>query len=373
MTRPGAVIEVDLDAIRANLRRIRAEIGPGPELCPVLKADAYGHGLSLVLPVLMSEGVGSIGIASNREAAEARELGFAGRLLRVRAAAPQEAAEALRFGVEEWVGGFAQARALAELALAHGASVPVHLATNGPGISRECLDLGGEEGARELAAILALRGLQLRGVCAHFPCEEVADTEAGAAAFAADAETVLRALGPERAAAVQRHCATSFAALSVPGSRFDLVRIGAALYGDSSADAPWQRRAMRLLAPVTGVNRYPAGRSVSYDRTHVLERDTLIASVPIGYGDGVPRSLGGRGAVLVRGRRAPVVGAIAMNALSVDVTAIPGVQPGDEAVLLGRQGALEITGAEFERAAGDIAAVAYSAWGRIVPRVAVGA
>lgn len=370
----GARVEIDVAALRQNLLGVQRALqaGSGSQLCAVVKSDAYGHGIDIVLPLIMEAEVPVVGIASNREAEQVRSLGFAGRILRVRSAAPAEVAEALQWNVEEWVGGFAHARAIAEIAVHRGVEVPVHLATNGSGLSKENVDLRARSGVVELAGIVALRGLEVRGVCTHFAREDEGDTRAGLQDFLEDAEQVLQALGFDRSQGVQRHCATSFASLTVPESQLELSRVGAALYGDTSASVTWQRPAMRLVAAISAVASYPAGRTVGYERRHTLDRDSVIATVPIGYGDGVPRSLGGAGHVLVRGHRAPIVDHIAMNSLAVDVSRIPGVVPGDEAVMFGRQGARDISSAQFEAASGHIAAASYTGWGRILPRVAIG-
>lgn len=369
MTAGGARVEVDRAAIESNLRHVLAEMGGGsPEVCAVLKSDAYGHGIEHVLPLMLAAGVPAVGIVSNSEARLIRDLGFHGRILRVRAATPAEAREALPLAVEEWLGGAAHARALAGVAEAAGESIPVHLALNSTGLSKESLDLGASGAEAELAGIVASGGLDVRGIAAHFPREDARDVREGLSAFRADADRVLEALGPDRAAGVQRHCATSFAALEVPESRLELVRIGAALYGDSSAAAPWQRSAMRIVSEISTVCRYPAGRTVGYERRHRLDAETRIATVPLGYGDGIPRALGGRGRALVGGRHVPIVDHLAMNTLAIDVTDVPGAGPGDEVVLLGRQGDAELDGAALELASGQIAAATYTGLGRILPR-----
>lgn len=367
----GAHVEIDQGAIAANLRSIRQHLtgSPGPEVCVVMKADAYGHGLELVLPLVLAEGFTTVGIASTEEARRARELGFAGRLLRVRAAAPSEVSEGVGLGIEEWVGGFLHARAIAEIAVAARVEIPVHLALNSAGLSKECLDWRGGGGASELEAMLALRGLTVRGICTHFPSEEAASTRVGLDRFREEAARVVSLLGADRSAGVQLHCATSYAAFTVPESRLDLVRIGAAVYGDTSAAVDWQRRAMRVTAPVSTVNVYPAGSVIGYAGSPRLQHDSVIATLPVGYGDGIPRAIGGRGNVLVRGKLAPIVDHFAMNSMAVDVTAIAGVLPGDEAVLYGWQGAAEIGGPSFESQAGMIAAAAYTSWGQILPRI----
>ncbi|UBH05526.1 alanine racemase [Leucobacter sp. Psy1] len=369
-------VAVDGSAIRRNVELVQRSVAAagGAEICAVVKADAYGHGIDIVVPELMRAGIQTLGIASNAEARAVRRLGFSGRLLRVRAATPREALSGTALRIEEWVGGLAHARAIAEVARSESLTLDIHLATNGPGISRESVDLSSDAGRAELRAILMLDGLSVRGVCAHFPCESVGQTRAGLEAFLSDVAFVFRELGPDRAIDVQRHCATSFAALTLPESHLDLVRIGAAVYGDTSAPVPGQSPAMRVTSEVASVSRYPAGATVGYDRTVVLERDAVIATVPLGYGDGIPRLLSGTGRVLIRGRAAQMIDLVAMCSFSIDVTEVPGVQPGDEVVILGAQGAHQRTMDELAAESGVIAAATYAAWGGTLAsgRVALG-
>lgn len=363
-------VEVDTAAIDHNIRTIRAELGRGAELCAVVKADGYGHGADLVAPLLIRDGVGVIGVTANEEAALVRSQGFTGRILRLRPGTRAEIDDALRHGVEEWVGGIEHARTVASVARARGRRIRAHLSLNSTGLSRDGLVAG--EGLRDDAAVSAIRDpfLQVVGVCSHFPCEDRADVRDGSARFEREAEEVIRLLAPGTPRP-QRHCATTFAALHETGSRFDMVRIGAALYGDTDALGGVLRPAMRLVSSVAAVNVYPAGSTVGYERRHRLGGEATLAVVPLGYADGYHRSLGGRAEVLVRGRRAPVVDRLAMNTFIVDVTGIPEARVGDEVVAYGAQGADAITAADIERFTGHIAADLYTAWGRLLPRVPV--
>lgn len=365
-------IEIDQGAIEHNLRLVRAEAGQGRSVCVVLKSDAYGHGIDLVLPVVMAVGIDIIGVASNAEAAHARDLGFTGRILRVRAALPDEIEAGRAADIEEWVGGYPHARIVAAVAASTGQPVPCHLSLNSTGISRDGIELANGLGDAELEAILQLPGLDIRGLCSHFATEDPDDIRTGAARFTLDTAAVLERLGPARGAGILRHCATSYAALTVPESRFDLIRIGAAMYGESAAETPGLRRAMSLKSRVATVNGYPVGNTVGYDRAHHLTHNAVLASVPIGYADGYHRALGGTAHALVRGKRVPVIDRLAMNSLTLDVTAVPGVCPGDEVVLYGRQGGAEVTADELATANGALAADLYSGWGQRLPRIAVG-
>jgi len=367
MTRGPGWIEVDVDAIADNVATVLQELGSTP-LCGVVKADAYGHGVDLVLPVLMAAGVDMIGVTANEEAHSARRLGFRGRILRVRPALREEIEDAASAHVEEWVGGLAHAREIDAAARVIGRRIGGHVSINATGLSRDGVDLHRAGGRDEVSAIGALPGLHPIGVCAHFPCEDERDVAEGAEAFRSQSADAVALLGPDTGRRVERHCATSFAALTVPASRFDRARVGAALYGDTSARPGLLRPALRLLSRIAAVNDYPTGSTVGYDRTHRTTRTSRLAVVPLGYADGFHRVLGGRAEVLVGGRRVPVVDRHAMNTLIVDVTDHPGVQVGDEVVLAGAQGDDAITMQDLERASGQIAADLYTAWGRLLPR-----
>jgi alanine racemase len=372
MTRGPGWIEVDVDAIADNIAIVRRELGTTP-LCAVVKADAYGHGVDLVLPVLMAAGVDRIGVTGNDEAHRARRLGFRGRILRLRPALREEIEDAASAHVEEWAGGLAHAREIDAAARAIGRRIGVHVSINATGLSRDGVDLHRAGGREEVSAIGGLPGVRPIGVCAHFPCEDEHDVAEGAEEFRAQSAQAVALLGAGADGPVERHCATSYAALTVPASRFDLVRIGAALYGDTSARPGLLKPALRLLSRVAALNVYSAGSTVGYDRMHRTTRTSRLAVVPLGYADGFHRVLGGRAQVLVGGRRATVVDKLAMNTLLVDVTDHPEVQVGDEVVLAGAQGADAITAQDLEAASGQIAADLYTAWGRLLPRRACGA
>ena len=164
------------------------------------------------------------------------------------------------------------------------------------------------------------------------------------------------------------HAANSFALQHIPDSHLDMVRPGGALYGYGGTPKPPFVHVASFRTRVASVQAYPAGSTVSYDRTSTLARDSLLANLPVGYSDGYRRAYSNRGSVLVRGQRAPVLGRVTMNTTMVDVTGIPGVEPGDEVVLFGRQGGDEITQAEIEEVTGVILADQYSVWGSLNPK-----
>lgn len=378
----GGWVEIDRTAVSHNIRTIRAELGEHVEFCAVVKADAYGHGIDIVAPLLAARGVGSIGFASNHDAEAVRATGFTGRLMRVRPATGEEIADGIRLDIEEWVGGAEHAALLRAVAIARETRIKAHVSLNSTGLSRDGFEVADPLDLRAVQRLLADPAIDVVGLCSHFPAEDEADVRTGSRRFDEESGRVLRADGAgaggehavgSGATGIVRHCATTFAALHVPESRFDLVRIGAGLYGDSAALGGMLRPAMRVMSRVAAVNSYRRGSSVGYDRWHRLEHDARLALIPVGYADGFHRTLSGTGEVLIRGQRARIVDRIAMNGLLVDVSHIDGATPGDEVVLFGAQQHEAISAGDVERATANIAADLYVAWGRLLPRRVVDA
>lgn len=374
-------IEVDAAAFETNIDTARAVLGPA-SLCAVMKADAYGNGIALLIPSIIAKRVSDVAITSNDEARVARQLGYRGRLQRIRAATQDEMADGLRWRIEELIGNPEAAAGLAALWRRHGSSrpLPVHLALNAGGMSRNGVELSTDYGKADARALLALPGLHIRGVMTHYPSEDTADILAQLQRFQADMAWLL-GQGLNTAGLV-RHTANSFAALQHPTTRLDMARIGGLLYGDpGSVKTDRFVPTMAIKSRVAAVNHYPAGQTVNYDRTYRLERESWLANVPLGYSDGVRRSFGhanqpafvaetrNNTQVLIGGQRYPVIGRVTMNTLMVDVTHAPGsVRLGDEVVLFGAQAAQRITQAEFESNAAAYAPELLAVLGNSLPR-----
>src|SRR5262249_16959331 len=235
--RRNAWFEIDAAAFEHNIAETRAILGPGgAELCAVMKADAYGHGMDLLMPSVLKAGIKTIGFASNEEARIARAMKFKGRLVRVRTATPDEIEDAFPFAVEELVGNPAAARRIADLWRARNKTepLPVHLCLNADGMSRNGVELHTEFGKADARTILTLEPLRIVGLMTHYPTEEREDILRQLARFEDDIAW-LKANGlPDRP--MIRHTANSFAALHHPETRLDMVRVGGALYADTSAD-----------------------------------------------------------------------------------------------------------------------------------------
>ena len=363
----NAWIEVDPAVFDHNLGLIRSMLTGGAKVCAVMKADAYGVGIDMVMPNVIRARIPYVGIASTEEARMARACGFKGRLMRVRATTAWEIEAALPYAVEELVGDLDAAQAVARIAGRRRRPARVHLALNSAGMSRNGLEMATEAGRREAQALVATDSLRIVGLMTHFPTEDLPDVRHGLDTFKRDAAWLFANTALRRED-VLLHAANSFAVQHVPEAHLDMVRPGGALYGYGGTPKPPFAHAGAFKTRVASVQAYPAGNTVSYDRTFTLTRDSLLANLPVGYSDGYRRAYSNKGSVLVRGRRAPVVGRVTMNTTMVDVTDIPGVAPGDEVVLFGRQGDDEITQAEIEELTGVILADQYTVWGTSNPK-----
>ncbi|HQS69023.1 MAG: alanine racemase [Novosphingobium sp. 28-62-57] len=378
-------IEIDAAAFEANIDAVRAWTGP-TRLCAVMKADAYGNGIALLIPSILRKKITDVAITANDEARVARALGYKGRLIRIRTATPEEMEDAFSLRVEESLGNVEAAALLEKLwrKRSRRDALPVHLALNAGGMSRNGIELSTAYGKADARALLALKGLSFRGAMTHYPSEEAEDI---LGQFRRYQEDVAWLQGEGlNANGLLRHTANTFAALKHPETRLDMVRIGGAIYGDpGSYKTDRFVQTMTIKSRVAAVNHYPAGQTVNYDRTYRLERESWLANIPIGYSDGLRRSFShanrpefpaemrNQTQVLIRGQRFPVVGRVTMNTLMVDVTGLQdSLRLDDEVVLFGGQGAQRITQAEFETNGSAYGPEMLAVLGATLPRVLKG-
>jgi alanine racemase len=363
----NAWIEIDRVAFENNIAALKKQVGAKTQICAVMKADAYGHGIDLLMPSVIATGIPCIGIASNEEARIVRENGFTGRLMRVRTATGGEVQDGLRYDMEELVGDLEFAQAIAELARAQGKTLRIHLGLNSAGMSRNGLEMSSAEGKLAAVDIVSMPGLAVAGIMTHFPFEDRAEVLKGLDKFKEESAWIIEHGKLDRSKLLL-HCANSFTTLEVPEAHLDMVRPGGALYGDTVPSHTEYRRVMNFKSRVASVNEYPAGNKVGYDSTFTLPRDSRLANISVGYSDGYRRVFTNKAEVLINGHRAPVVGKVSMNTLMVDVTAIPDVHPGAEVVLFGTQGQEEIAQSELEEFNGALLADLYTVWGNSNPK-----
>lgn len=361
-----AWLEISQPAFEHNLAEMKKLVGPHTQICAVMKADAYGHGIAMLIPAISRAAIPYVGVTSNEEAAKARAAGYKGKLMRLRTATPAEIESALPYDVEELLGSLALAKDVSALAHRHHTILRYHLALNSAGMSRNGIELKTDAGKADALALLRLPNLRIVGIMTHFPVEEVPDVRAGLAAFNNESAWVIREGHLDRSKLVL-HTANSYATLEVPEARLDLVRPGGALYGDTVPSRTEYERVLSFKSRVASVNAYPKGNTVCYDRTFTLTRDSRLANIPVGYSDGYRRVFSNKAHVLIHGHRCPIVGRVTMNTVMADVTDLADVQKDDEVVLFGKQGAAEITQTELEDISGTILVELYAVWGRVNP------
>lgn len=358
----GAWCEIYGDRIADNLRRALGLLPRGAQFCAVLKADAYGHGIENLVPLICAQGVRCVGITSNEEARAVRAAGFDGRLIRLRAATGAEMAGAAPERVEEQIGSLSAAEHIAAL----GPDRPVHLALNAAGLSRDGLEIATEAGRAECRAIVERLGPQITGICTHYPCNSPAALRENAALFAQQAAWVFANSRLNRRD-VLVHAGSSLTLVSGQPVHTDMFRCGAILYGILKPELGF-RPTMALRARVVSVGTYPQGMPVGYDRAHRLDRDRRLAAIAIGYAGGFRRNGQGRSYVRLHNQLVPVLGKMSMNAIIADVTDLSEVQIGDVATLFGGDGPQAITPDMAEQQFATIMADLYTDWGNRTPR-----
>jgi len=342
--------EIDIEAMRSNLRTIRSMVRPGVRIIAVVKADAYGHGLPEVARQLDRD-VDLFGVASLSEARTIRSTGAQAPVLILGPALPEEREPILDEAFIPTVSTVEEAAEYAKCVRA-GERMPVHFAID-TGMGR--IGSSEEEANQIFRAICAMSQLQVTALSSHLPVadEDENYTARQLALFRAIAARLRPEDGP--AAILNSAGVMRFGQGAVHG---DLVRVGLSVYGISPLRDFQEkfRPAMTLKTRVVLIRSLDAGRSISYGRTFVTPRQMKVATLCAGYGDGIDRHLSGQETdVLIRGRRCRLLGRVTMDQVMVDVTHLQRVEPGDEVVLFGRQGDQEILASELAAKAGTIA------------------
>ncbi|MFO0714680.1 MAG: alanine racemase [Sandaracinus sp.] len=358
--------EIDLDAIAQNLRVLRAMAAPAKVLA-VVKADAYGHGVVPVASRLEEDGVDGFGVALAEEGLELREAGIRAPIVVLNGVYGGAHADVLEAGLVPVVYDLAQIEAFDRAAPDRRYRVHVKIDT---GMSRLGVPM------RELDRFLSRLGDHPRCVVAGLMTHlSSADTDADETR--AQLDRFDAALAKVRAAGHRPelvHAANTAATLAHPRGRYDMVRPGGALYGISFGlpEGAALRFALRLRSEIIALRDLEEGETVGYDRTFRCTRPTRVATVPMGYGDGLLRELSNRGSMLVHATRCPILGRVSMDLTMIDVTDVPGVALGDEVVILGAQKHAErhacITADEVAKTAGTIAYDVMTSISRRVPR-----
>jgi alanine racemase len=359
--------EIDLDAIAFNIQAFRQHVGEKVALIAVVKANGYGHGAIPVAEAALAAGAERLAVHRMLEGVELRKAGIQAPILIMGYTPPDGAELAAAWQLTPSLMTIEFAQALSAWATASGLKIPVHIKIDS-GMSR--YGLLPAEVVGFLHSIASLPGIYLEGLFTHFATADWADqsfTRQQLSVFN-DVRIATRQAGFEFPLV---HAANSAAMLKLPEAHLDAVRPGIAMYGLAPSNEwapPFEiRPALALKSLVSRVRLLPAGAGVSYGRTYITSQPTVAALVPVGYGDGFHRILSNKGSVLIRGRRAPILGRVCMDQFVVDVSGIPEVQQDDEVVLVGQQGQARIRAEEVALLAGTLN---YEVTTSLLPRVA---
>ena len=364
---------VDLAAIRENMERMRDNLRPGTLMIGVIKADGYGHGaIPIGRELEKLSYVFGYAVATAEEAFSLREAGLQKPILILGYTFPYCYEELIEQEIRPAVFRADTLRELDDCARRLGKKAMVHVKVD-TGMSRVGIRPD-EEGRSFLRCLSEVSNIEVEGIFTHFARADEQDKQAAReqlaqfTGFVEEAERILNRMIPIK------HCSNSAGILTMPEANLSLVRAGITLYGLSpSAQVPREllslRPALSLKSHLVYVKEVEAGTPVSYGGTYVTKQRTRIATIPVGYGDGYPRSLSNRGYVLIRGMRAPILGRVCMDQFMVDVTAVPEACEGDEVTLIGIDGGEEITMEQLGELSGRFNYELACDLGKRIPRV----
>ena len=334
--------EIDLGCVRRNLRLIRQDLPREVKLLAVVKDEAYGHGALDVARIALEEGAWGFGLSTLEEAMHLRDGGITAPLLLLGERQEPELEWCVAHDLTVCVNEPHAVRALAKIAARFEKRVPVHVKIH-TGMSR--YGVRWDEALPLIEQIVAEKSLSLEGVMTHFAQSDETDKTFANLQFARFNE-VMQALQQRNISVKLRHACNSGGFLDLPHAHMDMVRVGILLYGVFPSQVCRKisgiEPVMSVKAKIAAIQKLKPGEVVGYGMRYTADAERRIAILPIGYGDGFPR-VRNEGGALIHGRRAPLVGGVAMDAITVDITHIPQAQMWDEAVIMGRQGGEEIT------------------------------
>ena len=363
------ICSIDHEALRWNLLQIRNKVGAKVKILSMVKANAYGHGAVAVAQTLADAGSDAFGVAILEEGVELRQGGIRAPILVLAGAYEDQLAEFFTHALTPVAHELTGLKHLEKAVNSHGKTLHVHLKID-TGMGR--LGLAAGESERWLPEIKKISALRIEGVFSHFSHAESVEGDYTRQQLAIFTSVVER-LRAEQIAPPLIHFANSAATITLPAAYFDMVRPGIMLYGVYPSPAMASQITLKPVlswkSKILQLKKVPAGTSISYGQTFVTKRESLIATLPVGYADGYQRLLSNRGAVLVGGQRAPVIGRVCMDLTMVDVTDIRNVKQGDEVVLLGRQGTAEISADEIAAWSNTISYEILTSISARVPRI----
>ncbi|MHB8070632.1 MAG: alanine racemase [Candidatus Cryosericum sp.] len=361
-------LEIDLERIRANYHVIRGLVPARTHILCVVKDDAYGHGAVRVAQVLQEEGAEWFALATLEEALSLRQAGIKGRMLVFGYVPPSGVSAAVEHGITLSVPNDDVARELREAA--PGRPLTVHLKVD-TGMGR-----GGvlADGAMDvLHKLSGMKGLEIEGIYSHFSCAD--SDESYSSMQLRRFEKILHQATVEGIRPPLAHLCNSAGILTMKTATFEGVRPGLLLYGLSPLEGvpiAGLKPAMSMKSRVIAFKQVPAGYGIGYGRTYLTYKPTIVGLLPVGYTDGYSRLLSNKASVLIRGKRAAVIGRVTMDQTMIDLSEVPGVAVGDEAVLMGEAGGQRITAGDLGSLEQSISYEVLSTMGKLIPRIYLG-
>ena len=363
---------VSLDAIAHNFEEMKKNIREDAKIIAVIKADGYGHGAEAIARLIRNESyIWGFAVATPEEALQLRASGVTKPVLILGIVFEEYFAEMIREDVRLTVCGYEMAKRLSDEAAAQGKQVHIHLGLD-TGMSR--IGFADEPASvEEIKRIAKLPNVDIEGMFTHFARADESD-KAPAVDQLKRYQAFVKLLEDAGIHIPMKHCSNSAGIIRMPEANLDAVRAGITIYGIYPSDQVERdivklKPAMELISHVTYVKEIKTGTAVSYGGTFAAEHDMRVATIPAGYADGYPRSLSNKGWVLIRGKRAPILGRVCMDQFMVDVSGIPGAAAGDEATLVGRNGQEELTMEQLGDLSGRFAYEFACDIGKRVPRV----
>ncbi|KKC29066.1 alanine racemase [Caldanaerobacter subterraneus] len=363
-------VEVNLDSIVHNFREIKRVVGDRVKVMGVVKANAYGHGAYHVAKALVENGVDYLAVATVEEALELRSYGITAPVLILGYTPLSQAGEAVEKDVTFTAFDLKYVKELGEIASRKGKKAKIHVKIDtGMGrIGYTDFDLA----EREIEEMSKLEGIELEGIFSHFATSDEKDKDYAREQFERFAD-MLKRLEKRGVNITLKHIANSGAITDLNYAYLDMVRPGITLYGSYPSDDVNKildlRPAMNFKTKIVYIKEVPENTSISYGRTFITKRPSKIATLPIGYADGLNRLLSNNHEVLVRGKYVPIVGRVCMDQTMIDVTEVEGVEVGDEVVIFGEQEGKRITADDIAKKLRTIPHEVYCGISRRVPRI----
>ena len=371
----AAWAEINVTNLDFNIRKIREKVGPNRKITGIIKADGYGHGSVKVADVLRANGVTSFGVATLSEAIRLRDAGFKSEEIMVIGLTPDPYVDTIvEYDLTCVTGSYTNAKALSDAAAKAGKVVNIYIAID-TGMGRIGYQPEDLKAVEEVLQISKLPGVHIQGVFSHFATADAAD-KTYSTMQESRFEGFCKKLTDAHLKIPYRTLANSAAIMEIPSAHFDQVRPGIILYGcypshEVDKDQLELKPAMSVKANIVHLKKVPIGTTVSYGRRYTAMKESLIATIPLGYADGFPRPYSMKGEVIVNGVKAPIAGNICMDQCMIDVTHVPYVRLGDEVTVMGKDGIYEILADDIADATGTINYEIVCAFGQRLPKVYV--